>query len=166
MTAAPGTSTSSRPLSLARAVLSGALVVGTLDALDAIIFFGMRGAVPIRIFQSIASGLLGRAAFQGGAATALLGVGIHFFIAAAIVLTFVLASRRLPVLVHHPVVAGVLYGLAVYAVMNYVVVPLSAAGRGSFAAPVFINGLLIHAFGVGLPAALFARAAFVPTQSS
>jgi hypothetical protein len=42
--------------------------------------------------------------------------------------------------------------------MNYIVVPLSV-GRGPFSLPVFINGLLIHAFGVGLPTALFVRAA-------
>lgn len=55
----------SRRLSPARAIVYGGLVVGTLDILDAVIFFGLwRGVAPIRIFQSIASGLLGRAAFQ------------------------------------------------------------------------------------------------------
>ena len=56
-------------------------------------------------------------------------------------------------------IKGVLYGIAVYFVMNYVVIPLSAASQGTFSMPVFLNGILIHAFGVGLPAALFARAA-------
>ena len=59
-------------------------------------------------------------------------------------------------------IIGLLYGLAVYAVMNYVVLPLSAAGRGPFSTPVFVNGVLIHAFGVGLPTALFVRAAPAP----
>jgi asparagine N-glycosylation enzyme membrane subunit Stt3 len=149
-------------LTAARAVAWGALVVGSLDALDAIVFFGLRGVQPLRIFQSIASGLLGRAAFQGGAATAALGIALHFFIAAGIVVTFYLASRRLRWLLQHPVIIGLLYGLVVYAVMNYVVLPLSAAGRGSVSTPVFVNGLLIHAFGVGLPTALFVRAAPAP----
>lgn len=149
-------------LSPAKAILYGALVVGALDLLDAVVFFGLRGVAPVRIFQSIASGLLGRAAFQGGVATALLGIALHFFIAAGVVVTFYVASLRLPALVRHPVVAGLLYGLAVYAVMNYVVLPLSAAGRGPFALPVFVNGVLIHAFGVGLPTALFVRAAHRP----
>jgi hypothetical protein len=151
----------SRTLSPVRAIVYGALVVGALDLLDALVFFGLRsGAAPIRICQSIAAGLLGRAAFQGGAATAALGVALHFFIATCIVVTFYLASLRLPVLVRQAVIAGLLYGLAVYGVMNYIVIPLSAlGGRGPFVLPVFINGLLIHAFGVGLPAALFVRAA-------
>lgn len=142
-----------------RAILYGTLVVGVLDALDAVVFFGLRGVRPIRIFQSIAAGVLGRAAFQGGLATAVLGACLHFFIAFVVVLTFYLASRRAPVLTRYAVVSGLLYGLVVYVVMNFVVVPLSAASAAPPPVPVLVNGLLIHAFGVGLPTALFVRAA-------
>jgi hypothetical protein len=142
---------------MGRAILYGTLVVGTLDALDAVIFFGLRGAAPIRIFQSIAAGGLGRASYQGGLRTAALGVALHYLIAFLIVTAFYLISRRVPLLLEHAVIAGMLYGIAVYFVMNYAVIPLSATSRGPFALPVFINGLLIHAFGVGLPSALFAR---------
>jgi hypothetical protein len=152
-----------RTLSPARAIVLGTLVVGVLDALDAVVFFGLRSAVPpIRIFQSIAAGLLGRAAaFQGGLGTAALGACLHFFIAFAVVTTYFVVSRRVRILTDRPVIFGLLYGVAVYFVMNTIVVPLSAAG-GSGASPpwpVLVNGLLIHAVGVGLPSALFARAA-------
>lgn len=143
----------------ARAVLLGTLTVGVLDALDAVVFFGLRGIAPIQIFQSIASGLLGRAAYGGGLSTAFLGAALHFLIALAVVGTYVLASRRLAVLARRPFLCGPLYGLLVYAVMNLAVVPLSAAVVGPPDLPVVLNGLLIHALGVGLPAALFARAA-------
>jgi hypothetical protein len=146
-------------VSTARALIFGTLVVGILDAADALIFFGLRGAAPIRIFQSIASGLLGRAAFSGGVRTALLGMVLHFFIAFMIVATFVFASRGIPILHRSPVWSGLIYGIAVYLVMNFVVLPLSAAARGSFSWPVVANGLLIHMLGVGLPTSLFARAA-------
>jgi hypothetical protein len=142
-----------------RAILYGTLVVGVLDALDAVVFFGLRGVRPIRIFQSISAGVLGRAAFQGGLATAVLGACLHFFIAFVVVLTFYLASRRAPVLTRHAVVSGLIYGLVVYLVKNLVVVPLSAASAAPPSVPVLVNGLLIHAFGVGLPTALFVRAA-------
>lgn len=150
---------SPRTLSAGEAILYGTLVVGALDAVDAIVFFGLRGVTPIRIAHSIAAGLLGRAAFQGGLSTAALGLCLHFFIAFIIVSVFYLASRLVPALTRHPVIAGVIYGIAVYFVMNDLVLPLSAAGRGPFVLPVFINGILIHAIGVGLPSAWFARLA-------
>jgi hypothetical protein len=150
-----------RTLSPARAIVLGTLVVGVLDGLDAVLFFGLRSAVPpIRIFQSIAAGLLGRAAFQGGLGAAALGVCLHFFIAFVIVGTYYVVSRRARILTDRAVVFGLLYGVAVYFVMSRIVVPLSAAGGGSAPPlPVLVNGILIHAFGVGLPSALFARAA-------
>jgi hypothetical protein len=147
-------------LTAMQAVLYGTLVVGTLDALDAIVFFGARnGARPMRIFQGIAAGLLGPGARQGGLKTAAIGAALHYFIAFGIVATYVLVSRRAAPLTRHAVICGVLYGLVVYAVMNLVVIPLSKIGGPSMPpAAVLANGLLIHMFGVGLPAALFARA--------
>ena len=138
-------------------ILYGSLAVGVLDIIDAFLFFWLRSGVrPTRILQSIAAGLLGReAAVAGGITTAMLGLGLHFFIAFMIVLTYHLASRRIKALSEHPVILGMLYGLLVYAVMNFVVLPLSAAPpRSAPSGAVLVNGLLIHAFGVGLPAAL------------
>lgn len=146
-------------LSPARAVVYATLVVGILDAADALIFFGLKGVTPTRIFQSIASGLLGRAAFSGGLRTALLGVGLHFIIAFLIVWTFLVASRYIRILRRAPVWSGLIYGVAVYLVMNFVVVPLSAAGRGPLSWPVVVNGVLIHMLGVGLPTSLLVRTA-------
>lgn len=147
-------------LPVPQALLYGALAVGTLDILDAFIFFGLRGARPIRILQSIAAGLLGREAFNGGWGTAALGLALHFFIAFIIVLVFVTASQRMPALTRQPVLVGLIYGIAVYLVMTFVVVPASAAGGGGLPSwPVALNGVLIHMFGVGLPASLAGSAA-------
>jgi hypothetical protein len=144
-----------------RAWWLGGLTVAVIDALDAFLFFGLRGVSPSRVLQSIASGLLGRAAFQGGTATVLLGLVLHLSIALAIVAVFFAAARAIPFLTRRPYLTGPLFGLLAYGVMTFMVVPLSAAVTGPPpAGPVLINGLLIHAFGVGLPAALFARAAF------
>jgi uncharacterized membrane protein YagU involved in acid resistance len=145
-------------LSVGRALGIGTLAVGVLDLLDALIFFGLRGARPVAILQSIASGVLGRAAYQGGLRTAFLGLLLHFVIAFGVVATYVAATRVMPALNRRPRAYGVLYGLAVYAVMNLIVVPMSAAvlGSGPTPAAVRVNGLLIHMFGVGLPSALVA----------
>ena len=147
-------------------MVAGTLAVGLLDLADAIVFFGLRGVPPIRIPQSIASGLLGRAAYSGGVPTAGLGLLLHFFIAFVIVGTYLLASRRLLPLATRPWLYGPLYGLLVYLVMNEVVVPLSAAVTGTRTLPIVLNGLLIHTLGVGLPSALVAsaiRGSDVPT---
>ena len=151
-----------KTLTTSQAVLFGTLVVGTLDILDAFLFNWFRSGVrPGRILQFIASGLLGREAFNGGAATEVLGLFLHYFIAFGIVTVYILASRRLPVIAERPFVLGPIYGILVHLVMHYVVVPLSAVTRAPGPMPlvVHVNQWLIHAFGIGLVTALFARAA-------
>lgn len=149
-----------RPRAL-RAILYGGLAVGVLDALDAMIFFGIRlGAPPVRIWQSVAAGLLGRdRAIHGGLKTALLGLFLHFLIATIIATVFYLASLILPTLIRHAVIWGLIYGVAAYFVMSYVVVPLSAVTprTGPVPLPVTLNGVIGHALLVGLPIALIAR---------
>jgi hypothetical protein len=149
-------------LSLPRAILYGGLTVGTLDLLDAFIFFGLRsGAQPVAILHSIASGFIGRdAARAGGVPTAMLGLFTHFLVATCIVTVYVLASRLLPTLRKRWVICGMAFGVAAYFFMTFVVVPLSNAGGGSVSfalppLPIMTNGILIHMFGVGLPAAFF-----------
>ena len=150
-------------MTVIRAIAYGGLTVGALDILDAFIFFGLRsGARPMGILHSIAAGALGRdAARAGGVPAAALGLLLHFTIAAIITTIYVAASRFVPVLRKHWVICGIAYGLVAYFTMTFVVVPLSNAGPGRIAfalpvTPVLINGLAIHAFGVGLPAAWFA----------
>jgi hypothetical protein len=147
-----------RTLGVGKAIFIGTLIVGTLDALDAIVVFGLRsGATPARVFRGIAGGVLGSAAGSGGTPAVLLGVALHYTVALGIVTTYVLASRMLPVLNRRPFLYGPLYGVVAYLVMNFVVIPLSAIG----AFPRFdpfgtTNGVLIHILGVGLPTALVA----------
>ena len=146
-----------------KAIAYGGLVVGVLDLIDAFVFFGLRsGARPIGILHSIAAGVVGRdAARAGGITTAALGLVAHFFVATMITTVYVVASRFFPALRRRWMICGILFGVIAYFVMTFAVVPLSNAGPGHLnfalpATPVVINGLLIHAFGVGLPAAYFA----------
>jgi hypothetical protein len=142
-------------------ILYGGLVVGILDMLFAFTFYGLiLGAPPLRIFQSVAAGVLGRAAaYEGGVKTFVLGILLHFVVASCIATVYFLASRVLPMLIRHPIASGLIYGMIAYLGMNYVVVPLSAIGRRS--APlhvrIFLTEIIGHAFLVGLPLALLAR---------
>lgn len=152
-------------LSPGRALLYGTLVAGALDILEVIAFAGVRGVPPVRVLQSVASGVLGRGAYAGGWAAAALGLALHFLIAFCAVAVYQLASRRFPALIRRPLLWGPLYGVAVWGVMNFVVVPLSAAAIGAPTRASVINGLLIHALGIGIPSALFARAALLPRMA-
>ena len=154
----PVTSHSRRTMSPVGALFAAAATVALLDGLEAVIFFGLRGTPPMRIFQFVAGGLLGRDALDGGVATFALGLLCHFAVALSIATVYFLASRRLPVLRERPVLCGVAYGVVAFFVMHFVVVPLSAAptGAGRSAWPILVNGVLGHVFLVGLPIALFA----------
>ena len=80
---------------------------------------------PVAIYQFVASGLLGQAAYAGGMATALIGLAIHVLIAFSAAAVFVLASERLPQLRRDAVGWGLGFGVAVFVVMGFVVIPLS-----------------------------------------
>jgi uncharacterized membrane protein YagU involved in acid resistance len=141
-------------------VLAGGLLAGTLDIVYACVFWAAKADVPpSRIFQSVAAGLLGAASFEGGTSTAALGLILHFFIACTMAVTYYLAARRWPVLARRPVGLGIAYGLLLYVVMNYIVVPLSAAGPGSRDPTWVALSVAVHAFLIGLPIAWFARRA-------
>jgi hypothetical protein len=138
-----------------RAILGGGLLAGILDIAAAFVFYGLRGVPPIRILHSIASGLLGPAASKGGLATAVLGLLLHFVIALGWALVYYVVSRRLPVLSRRAILSGMAYGVAVYFLMNLVVLPLSAIPKRPFAIdPVMV---VIHMACVGLPIALAVR---------
>ncbi|MGH9321736.1 MAG: hypothetical protein ACRD21_01145 [Vicinamibacteria bacterium] len=114
-----------------RVLLRAGLLAGILDILAAFIVYGFRGASPIGILQSIASGLLGADAFRGGLRTAALGLVLHFFIACVAAFVYYASSRRLAILRRRPVISGLAYGTAVYLFMSFVVVPLSAVASGA-----------------------------------
>ena len=140
----------------ARAIGLGGLLAGLGDITFAFVVW--RSIGPVRVLQSVASGLLGAAAREGGLATAALGAVLHFTIAFIWATVFWLASRRLKVLVRHPVICGLLYGVVVYAFMYCVVLPLSAIHASL---PRDTSAILLsstgHALLVGLPIALAAR---------
>lgn len=141
-----------------RAILFGALLAGALDLISAFIVTAFKTGNYARMLQGIASGLLGASSFEGGAATATLGVLIHFALAFIWTIIFYVASRRINFLTAQPIVSGVLYGILVYVLMYYVIVALSAA---PFQMPhdftATVRDVFIHIVCIGLPIALVAR---------
>lgn len=136
------------------AILYGGFVAGTIDIGAASL---INGISPFVILRAIASGLLGKAAFQGGLPVSLLGLGLQWAMSLLIAAIFVFAARRLAWLSRRWVAAGVSYGVAVFVVMEYVVVPLSAAWpKVHFTTASLIENLLAMML-FGLIVAFFAR---------
>jgi|SRR5688572_3222358 len=137
-------------------ILVGGLVAGTLDLIAACVSAWLQSRVtPARVAQFIASGALGPTAFTGATKSVLLGVAFHYLIATTATVVFYLASRKLLFLIKWPIPMGLLYGVAVYLFMNFVVLPLSAITRRG--TPTLSSRALqasIIMFCVGLPIAL------------
>lgn len=136
------------------AIFCAGLTCGVLDISAAFITWGIKGVKPIRILQSIASGLLGAKAFSGGWETAALGGVCHLLIAFSAATVFYATSRKIRFMTHQPVLSGVLYGVAVYLVMYWVVMPLSLVHRGPFSLNATMIAILTHMICVGLPISL------------
>jgi hypothetical protein len=136
------------------AILWGGLVSGAADIAAAALIW----KVPVdTVFKSIARGWYGKAAMKGGWDMIAVGVGSHFLITLVCAALYVLAARRMPILTRQPIVCGALFGLIIYGVMTYVVVPLSAVGPRP-SPPVDLTLLLaiLANVMVGLIIALFA----------
>jgi hypothetical protein len=144
-------------MTVSRAILYATLVVGALDATDGVVFRGLQGQNPIQVLQYIASSLLGVRAFSGGLASAGLGLVVHFAVALAVVAIYIFASRRVAVLRTQWVLLGLLYGAAVWVVMNLVLLPHTAVASSPFTTAALVNGIVSHALFVGLPSAFFAK---------
>lgn len=140
-------------------VLTAGLLGGAGGILYAILFYRWwRDVSAEQVFQSVASGVYGSAAFQGGLQTATAGAALHFFIATVAAGVFYVAATRVRLLARRPYVFGPLFGIAMWLAMNFVVVPLSAARTPTFDDPmVVISGILAHALLFGLPIALVTR---------
>ena len=134
-------------------------MLGTIDIVYACTYwFIQRDVHPTRVMKAVAAGVLGPSAYARGDAVAALGLGLHFFIATMVVLTYYAVSRYLKVLVRLPLVFGPLYGVAVFFVMERVVVPLSRAPLPkTFNWNYFWWSLAVHSLLLGTTAALSAR---------
>ncbi len=138
------------------AIVTAGLVVGVLDISSAFVIWWQRGVALQRGLQGIAAGLLGARSYEGGMPTACVGLALHFLVAFAVVSIFYLASRKIPFLTKQPLISGVFYGIGVYIVMYWLVLPTVFS---TFRHRLY-NELLavaIHICLIGLPTAFIVR---------
>ena len=146
--------------SLLRLSVIGGLIIGLLHLIFQVgVVYDLLLKSPfIGSLQYVASGVMGDAAFTGGLATALLGVIIEFVMTIIIAGVFILSADRIPLLRRHVIIGSLLYGFGVFIVMNFIVLPLSAAP--TLPAPpmwLFIETILEHVLLIGLPLGLLVR---------
>jgi hypothetical protein len=111
--------------------LRAGLVTGVTDGLfsSALAAF-VYGSTVTRLWQGVASVLLGAAAFDGGARTAAIGLAMHFGVAFAwsgVFLVLVLAAPWLRALIASPpgvIAVASIYGPIVWMVMSLALIPL------------------------------------------
>jgi hypothetical protein len=134
------------------AILIGGGIAATFDIVYAVLRNCGNGRVPLWTLQSVASGWLGNGAFESGIAGGMLGLISHYailFITAAI---YFAISRRVPETRTQPLLCGATFGILVYLVMNFIVLPLSAFPFNPKYPPLkLLEGFVSHAVFVGLP---------------
>lgn len=153
----PATAATRPPMLL----IGGTVFVGTLDLVFACGYWRLlHGVPPTRIIQVIASGVLGRRSFDEGGASVLLGLFLQYAISFVMVWAYYAVSGWVPALIRRGIwIYGVLYGLWLYVAMNDIVVPLSAAMKGSTIASWVVGSILESALLIGPPIAWIARRA-------
>ncbi len=146
-------------------ILGVALLVAVLDGAFAVLYYvNVLGAAAFRrVWQSVASGWMGKASFDGGAATVSLGLATHLLVALIWTLIYTFVVQRIAIverLVKTPrgrVLVGVAFGAFIWLFMNFAVVPLSQAHQSSPATWRFWGMLAWHMIGVGPPLVWFTR---------
>ncbi len=144
---------------ISRTVLRAGLVAGVLDIIAAILInVVFKGQTTVtKLLQYIASGLIGKTAFGNGFATAALGLLLHFAIAFIFTIIFVLLYPRLKIAHTQPLLAGIVYGILVWLVMNAIVIPIAFAKDFKFNFQAQWLGIIVIIACVGIPVALITR---------
>jgi hypothetical protein len=138
-------------------VLRAGLVTGVVDGLfSSVLAAGFYGSTVARLFQGVASTLLGPAAYEGGSRTAAIGVLMHFGVALGWSSVFVLLLDRSS-WIRRKLASrfGVLkvaawYGPFIWLVMSSLVIPILLHRPPSFTARWWVQ-LLGHIPFVGVP---------------
>jgi hypothetical protein len=137
-------------------ILLTCLLTGTLDAIAAILI--SYKIPPAVIFKFIASGWFGRPAMSGGTGMVLWGLIFHYLIATIFSVLFFQLYPEIIRILKNKYFTGIVYGLLIWVVMNYVVLPFTNIphGHGHINTISLIKGIAALIICVGVPIALMA----------
>lgn len=141
-------------------LLLGGYTVATFDMLFAIAYWAPHGVSATRILQTIATWVLGPAAYSGGTTSALLGAALYGHLMWGVVAFYNWLGKRHPVLLRRPVPCGAAYGVLAYAFIFHVMGPLLSGTAADYSDAGWIAAcVVVFMILVGIPCALFSRMA-------
>lgn len=144
--------------SLVKYILLTGLLAGTLDIAAAFINYMISsgGKNPVVVLNFIASGVFNKAAFSGGFFYSFSGLLFHFIIAYSFTTFYFLIYPKAISFLKNKYLAGVIFGLFTWLVMNLAVVPLSNTPALDRSALRLVLSVLFLVFFIGFPAAISA----------
>lgn len=138
-----------------KAIVKTGFIAGTMDGLAAVFILAKGNFTGV--FQYVASGAFGKAAFEGGTTMTAAGVGFHYFNAFAFTIFYFLVLPYLPFSRKQVLINAILYGAFVWCVMNLIVVPMSNVTMGPFNWGRASLNMVILMICIGLPISYFAK---------
>lgn len=145
-------------MKLQKQILITTLIAGTLDITGAFISgYLVRGVSPDIILKSIASGVFGKAAFDGGFGMMAMGLLFHFIIAFACTFIFFLLYPKINFLKKNIFLNAVLIALSAWTVTNLIIMPLSKIGMPAFTTASVARAIFILILCIGLPISYSAK---------
>ncbi|MGH1338000.1 MAG: DUF1440 domain-containing protein [Aureispira sp.] len=136
-------------------ILWAGLIAGTLDAIaGVIVYYIYFGFNPFQVLQFIASGVYGPEAIDSGIPMMLAGTFFHYLIAFVVAVIYFIAFPKIKLLRTNVVVMGLIFGAAIWGVMNLLILPSSNIPKAPFDAGLAVIGIIWHMVLVGLPIAL------------
>ncbi|MGG9964580.1 hypothetical protein [Ferruginibacter sp. SUN106] len=138
-------------------ILLAGLLVGTLDILSAFVdVYVNTGKNPLIVLNYIATGAFGKTDFTASNGGAAVGLLFHYIIAFAFTILFFWLYTKSNFPSKNWVLTGIVYGLFIWAIMNFIVVPLSNVRTAPFTAFRLIKAALILIVMIGLPLSFIA----------
>lgn len=138
-----------------RNILLATFVAGTLDIFCAIVVYALilGKTTPLKILQSIAAGMVGKEAYEGGVAMAGYGLFLHFFITLLFTVFYFILICFIAFLKRHRTFCGIIYGIFIWLVMNLIILPAVFPGIIPGDAHAILTGMAIVIVAVGIPIA-------------
>jgi hypothetical protein len=139
-------------------ILAAWILAGTLDISTAFVMVAIAGKNPLLVGNFIASAVFGKTdAYAGGTPMVIAGLLFHYLIALIFTVIFFLLYPKIYAVLKNKFVAGILYGLFVWCVMNLLVVPLTRVPARPFSISNAAENIIILMLAIGLPVSLIAH---------